>query len=319
LISLFIYGDFIKVNGVWKFIIAKFSFLSISFAVYCYLTIILSCLILFIWYKKTDSTKDKKQSIIILFSLIIHTVISGLDCLILPVFTSYDSLSFAPIGAIILMIGIWYTIVKYKFLSITPELVSKHIIANINESIILLDKSLKIITINDKTKKLLNKNEDQLIKKDISIIIHESKQLIGEINNLYHEEFTDFSCRVNFLKKEDQNILMDIKTSIIKDKFTDVIGILIIGHEVKEMKQLRTIYQITDRESNVIQHILTGSTNKDIADDLGITERTIKTHLTNIYNKLGVDNRMQLLHLLKDFNLIPDKSADKTILFFNKK
>ena len=34
-----------------------------------------------------------------------------------------------------------------------------------------------------------------------------------------------------------------------------------------------------------------GDRNKEIALELGVTERTIKAHLTNIYNKLGVDSR----------------------------
>ena len=34
-----------------------------------------------------------------------------------------------------------------------------------------------------------------------------------------------------------------------------------------------------------------GDRNKEIALQLGVTERTIKAHLTNIYNKLGVDSR----------------------------
>ena len=84
------------------------------------------------------------------------------------------------------------------------------------------------------------------------------------------------------------------------------------------MKQLKTLYQITDREADVMQLIISGLTNKEIADHLNIAERTIKTHITNIYNKLGVDNKIQLLHLLKDFNLIPEQNSDKTVLFFNK-
>ena len=34
-----------------------------------------------------------------------------------------------------------------------------------------------------------------------------------------------------------------------------------------------------------------GERSKEIALQLGVTERTIKAHLTNIYNKLGVDSR----------------------------
>ena len=41
----------------------------------------------------------------------------------------------------------------------------------------------------------------------------------------------------------------------------------------------------------MLQGAAAGERNKEIAVSLGITERTVKAHLTNIYNKLGVDCR----------------------------
>lgn len=318
LTSSLIYKDFIKENNFWIFILEDVSPWMLFYAIYLNLYLLISGILIFLWNKKSKTYKHKRQSFIILIIFIIVSVIGVLEGFFLPAFTKYQSRGLPPIILLFWMIGIWYSMIKYKFLSMTPELVSKYIIGSINESIILLDSSLKIITVNNKTKQLLDIKENHLINNDISLIIHESKELKDEIKKLFQGEYSDFSCRVNFQNHDNRKILMDIKTSIIKDKFNDVIGILIIGYEVKEIKQLKTLYQITDREVNVIQHIITGSTNKEIAEDLGIVERTIKAHLTNIYNKLGVDNRMQLLHLLKDFNLIPDKNAEKTLLFFNK-
>ncbi len=48
---------------------------------------------------------------------------------------------------------------------------------------------------------------------------------------------------------------------------------------------------LTDREMEVLQAAARGDRSKEIARDLGITERTVKAHLTSIYNKLGVDSR----------------------------
>lgn len=48
---------------------------------------------------------------------------------------------------------------------------------------------------------------------------------------------------------------------------------------------------LTDRELEVLTAVAGGSRNKEIALQLGVSERTIKAHLTNIYNKLGVDSR----------------------------
>ena len=50
----------------------------------------------------------------------------------------------------------------------------------------------------------------------------------------------------------------------------------------------------------VIQYLLTVRSNAEISGALGITERTVKSHITSIFNKLGVDNRAQLGYVLKD-------------------
>ena len=51
---------------------------------------------------------------------------------------------------------------------------------------------------------------------------------------------------------------------------------------------------LTPRERQIAQAIADGRTNRDIAARLGITEQTVKNHLTSIFEKVGVENRLQL-------------------------
>lgn len=53
-------------------------------------------------------------------------------------------------------------------------------------------------------------------------------------------------------------------------------------------------YRFTPRELEIIAAIATGCTNKDVGQKFSITERTVKHHLTNIYDKLGVSTRLEL-------------------------
>jgi len=48
---------------------------------------------------------------------------------------------------------------------------------------------------------------------------------------------------------------------------------------------------LTEREMMVLTAVARGERSKEIARRLGVAERTVKAHLTNIYNKLGVDSR----------------------------
>lgn len=66
-----------------------------------------------------------------------------------------------------------------------------------------------------------------------------------------------------------------------------------------EMKRLFTKYKISCREKEIIGLILKGKSNKDIEDKLFISLKTVKSHIYNIYQKLGVKNRLELIHLIQ--------------------
>lgn len=53
-------------------------------------------------------------------------------------------------------------------------------------------------------------------------------------------------------------------------------------------------FGLTAREYEIVASVCRGDTNKTIARQLTITQDTVKHHLTNIFNKLGVSNRLQL-------------------------
>jgi DNA-binding NarL/FixJ family response regulator len=51
------------------------------------------------------------------------------------------------------------------------------------------------------------------------------------------------------------------------------------------------VTQLTAREMEVLGFVVDGDLNKQIARQLSISERTVKTHLTHIYSKIGVEDR----------------------------
>ena len=54
---------------------------------------------------------------------------------------------------------------------------------------------------------------------------------------------------------------------------------------------------LTDREIQVLRKVKEGFTNNEIANQLYVSEKTIKFHCTNIYKKLGISGRRSFFHL----------------------
>ncbi|HEY5998770.1 MAG TPA: LuxR family transcriptional regulator [bacterium] len=65
-----------------------------------------------------------------------------------------------------------------------------------------------------------------------------------------------------------------------------------------DLNVARQDYRLTRREADLVQHVLDGEKNQDIAAELGISEQTVKDHLSSVYEKVGVKNRVALVRLL---------------------
>ena len=72
----------------------------------------------------------------------------------------------------------------------------------------------------------------------------------------------------------------------------DVTLALIHGLRAKQGSRSQ-LEELTPRESEVLREIATGRSNKEIARKLGIAEKTVKTHVSNVLSKLGVLDRTQ--------------------------
>ena len=62
---------------------------------------------------------------------------------------------------------------------------------------------------------------------------------------------------------------------------------------------------ITCRELEILELIASGMSNREIAGKLYVSENTVKTHASRVFDKLGAKRRTQAVQLGKEFRLLP--------------
>ena len=80
---------------------------------------------------------------------------------------------------------------------------------------------------------------------------------------------------------------------VIAGPAADSVGTIAEGIERRRSQTFR----LTRREREVLAVAAEGLTAREIADRLGVRERTVTTHLARIYGKLGAGNRLAALRL----------------------
>lgn len=66
------------------------------------------------------------------------------------------------------------------------------------------------------------------------------------------------------------------------------------------IKDAVELFGLTKRESAILELLMKGHSNAEICDQSTIANNTLKKHVLNIYRKLGIKNRVQLVHMIKE-------------------
>jgi FixJ family two-component response regulator len=104
----------------------------------------------------------------------------------------------------------------------------------------------------------------------------------------------------DFLQKPflDSDLLDVIAGAIAKDRQAK--------REQRELRKLRDrLASLTPRESEVFGLVVTGMLNKQIAFDLGTSEKTIKVHRARVMEKLGADSLADLVRIAEKLGIRP--------------
>jgi len=105
---------------------------------------------------------------------------------------------------------------------------------------------------------------------------------------------------VDFLPKpfDDNDLLDAVKEALLKDSQTRA--------DLDDQKHiLQRLDSLTTREHEILTYLITGMLNKQIAYELNISERTVKAHRKQVFDKMGVNSIAELVRLTETLGIKP--------------
>ncbi len=152
---------------------------------------------------------------------------------------------------------------------------------------ILLVKLLSIQTLNEK----------QLLEKDIKENADFYLDLLQKLKDseLDPASYAYLENKIRATHQEIINRKYNISLALNFFGFSGIVGLLIVVFRMHKKSGNAPSEQLSKQEEKIKNLILQGKSNKEIAGDLFISISTVKTHTSNIYSKLNVSNRKDLV------------------------
>ena len=158
----------------------------------------------------------------------------------------------------------------------------------LNPDVILLDINMPRINGIETLRRLKDLG---VSSKVIMLTIHEDKEYVLETKKIGANGYA--------LKDSDADTLIKAIRDVYKGKnyiqprIEHALGEDSLDWNDNKRKEAMKINSLTKREYEVLMLIAEGLNNKDIADKLFISEKTVKNHISNIFKKLEINDRVQ--------------------------
>ncbi|MBP7737389.1 MAG: PAS domain-containing protein [Spirochaetes bacterium] len=303
LFDVCLFSDFIYNDGSWIFITAYGYFWFYFYVAYVFSYSLASLVIMFRRMRRSVTIKERRQAFVLFLAML------SLLCVVLPIdfiIEKYFHTKIPAIGPLVQAIfyvpGVWYAISHYRLLHVGPSLMADDIIMHIHEMVILLGPDLRILSVNAYAVELLEFPADSLNGKDVGDILQDSDYLMDELRAVAGGGEGSRETRAMFRGGGDR-IVAEIYLSGLKDRFGDPAGVLMIARPDHSTGEFLRRYRITPRQIQVIDALIRGESAREIAARTGLSERTVETHIMNIYNRLGVNNRIELVRMTRKYGM----------------
>lgn len=135
---------------------------------------------------------------------------------------------------------------------------------------------------------------------DTPIIVVSASDNLESVNVVMHYGAKGFIPKSYSSRKMAHAIMSVLEGSkFIPEKYIDSIGI----HKPDMLQSIECVRDLTPKQLRVLKCLKQGKMNKQIADELFVTEATVKAHISAIFKKFNVTSRTQVVLLVDKLEL----------------
>ncbi len=251
------------------------------------------------YYRHARLNREKKQAVLLIRMTLITVFLVTGEYVLNPFIPGWDLPTQSPVIFSVWIGAMVYAIWKYGFLKISPGLLAEKILDSVEDLVLLYDRDRKRVYQNRKAKAVLGDGRVFSYFK-LDPVLTELNPLLSEIDSWNSgEPEREVNVMLPDRREEtDKKRLVKMRVKPIFDRFQDPLGLLVTGTIVPKLEDIVSGYRLSKREVEVLEYLFSGMTIRQTAEALFITDRTVKAHISSIYEKTGAKNRVELLNMI---------------------
>lgn len=197
------------------------------------------------------------------------------------------------------MAVICVAVLRYGLMRFTSAQFGREIISGIEEPVFLIDAEWRVSDLNPPALHLTEREaagERQLSMEEVFV---RAGPLIGCLKAMICLGVRSCSRAELLRTQSGGTVLVRAEFHTIPNRWGDRIGILCICRSEHNLGTFIARYGLSRRETDILRYIVTGCSQAETANSLGLGLPTVKTHTAGLYNKLGISNRNELYAMLR--------------------
>lgn len=219
-----------------------------AFFIFYWVMYVWSLVLLIRFQKKTRRRSLKAPARVLFGSVLICLLLASSTDVVLPMFNMRIIPSMGPLITLIWASGLVYALLKYNFLTISPETAAENILATMNDMVILCDPLGKIVSVNRATFTILGYKQSELVGQSLP-------KLICEIDSKACRSFLiSFGCepieniRLNFSDHAGRLVPVMISCSLLKNDLGDLVGSVTVAKDISDIEKAESYLRSSERK-----------------------------------------------------------------------